>query len=113
MSSIEDFVGREIKVIGADDPFEPSYSGVIRAADANSNSLLLEFPAPSLIGGKEYPFAVARPRKESEGTFSLIHIGRLSCSITWVSRDRFNPAQPFDLSWWRGGAAATADLVLA
>ena len=113
MASIEDFIGREIKVIGAEDPFEPSYGGVIRAADTNLNSLLLEFLAPSLIGGKEYPFAVARSRRGSEGMFSLIHLGRLSCSITWVSRDRFDPAQPFDLSWWRGGAAATADLVLA
>jgi hypothetical protein len=110
--SAGELAGREVQLTGAADPFDATYSAVIRAADVQSNALLLEFATPSLMGGKVYPVAVARPRGGGDLLSALVQHRRLSCNIIWVPSDRFDPARPCDVSWWRGGATATADVVL-
>lgn len=108
-----ELVGRQVNLRGPDpNLFGAPAAAVIRATDPTSRALLLEFMSPIQIGGNTYPFAVASPRLQCDDWKVLISSGRLPCAVTFVPRDRYDPEKPFDLSWWRGGGAALADLVL-
>lgn len=85
---------------------------VIRAIESDSSSLLLEFVPPVRVGEVAFEFAVARARLERDDLETLFRKGVLGCGVTCIPPDRYDPAKPFDLSWWRGGGAAIADVVL-
>jgi hypothetical protein len=104
-------IGRSVRVL-VDDLFGTPVNAVIRLIDQDSKSMLLEFVPPVKIGSQAYSLAVARPRRERDDVGTLLKNGSVSCGITCVSSDIYDPAKPFDLSWWRGGAAAIADVVL-
>jgi hypothetical protein len=108
---VHQLVGRQVHVCGAD-LCGARVAAVIRAIDRDAKLLQLEFVPPVRIGAQTYPFGVAQPRLQRDGLLVLLTSGVLGCAVTSVPRDRYDPAQPFDLSWWRGGAAAIADLVL-
>lgn len=108
---VNQLVGRQVHVRGAD-LFGASVAAVIRAIDPDSKSLQLEFMPSAQIGSQTYTFAIAHPRLQRDDLAVLLSSGVLGCAVTCVPLDRYDPAQPFDLSWWRGGAAAIADLVL-
>jgi hypothetical protein len=80
--------------------------------DADTSSSLIEFDAPVEAGGMRYTHAVASPRLERDDINSLKKSNVLGSAITWIPDNRFNPKEPFNLGWWRGGAAAIADIVL-
>ena len=104
-------VGRHVRVL-ASDLFENSTQAKIAAVDTDSNSLLISFEPEAEIGSQKYPFAIARPRLQGDDVASLISCGVLGCAMTCIPWDRYNASNPFDLSWWRGGAAAICDLKL-
>jgi len=104
-------IGRRVHVRAADF-FEAPAIAVIRKIDPDFDSLLLEFAPPVHIDGEVYSFAVAHPRLQRDDLAVLLKDGVLGCGVTCVPRDRYDSARPFDLSWWRGGGAAIADLVL-
>lgn len=83
----------------------------VRGVDIDSNTLLLELTIPLEGAGERFQYAVASPRLEGDDLATLIQSGRLGFNVTWVPESRFNAKSPFNLSWWRGGAAAIADLV--
>jgi hypothetical protein len=110
---INQLVGRHVQIVGADpDLFGSRVEALVLAIDAPSQSLLVEFKAPAQIGEKAYQFAVASPRLQRDNLGVLLGSGTLGCGITCIPHDRYNAARPFDLSWWRGGAAGIADVVL-
>jgi hypothetical protein len=104
-------VGRQVYVCSAEF-FGASAAAVIRATDPDSKSLLLEFLLPVVIGTQVYDFAVAHPRLQRDNLAVLLRKGVLGCAITCVPSERYDPASPFELGWWRGGGAVIADLVL-
>lgn len=104
-------VGRQVHVRAAELSGVPD-AAVIRAVDSESLSLLLEFVPPARIDSLTCSFAVARPRLERDGLGTLLDSGLLGCGIVCVPDHRYDPARPFDLSWWRGGGAAVGDLAL-
>jgi hypothetical protein len=104
-------IGRQVHIRAAE-LSGVTVAAVIRAVDPESLSLLLEFVLPAQIGPPTYPYAVARPRLERDDLGTLLDSGILGCGIVCVPPDRYDPARPFDLSWWRGGGAAVGDLVL-
>lgn len=108
---IDQLIGRQVRIIDLDGDmdFPPA---VIRAIDSDFETLLVEFVSPFRIGAVTYPIAVASPRLERDDLMALLRDGVLSVGLTCVPQDRYNSAKPFDVSWWRGGGAATADLVL-
>jgi len=105
-------IGRSVRVL-ADDLFGTSVNAVIRLIDQGSKSMLLEFELPVKLGEQTYSLAVARLRLERDDLDTLLTNGSVGCGVTCVSNDRYDPAKPFDLSWWRGGGAAIADVVLS
>lgn len=75
-------------------------------------SLLLQLDRELDVGIHSYHYAVARPRSGAAARGA--HAGNaLPCSITWVPDKIFRLECPFDLSWWRGGAAVITDLVIS
>ena len=104
-------IGRQV-CVQASEWLEIELATVIRDADLASERSLLELDTPAEIGGRLYVFAVARPRLKNQGLSTLIESGRLSCNVTLVPSDRFDATLPFDVSWWRGGAAAITDIRL-
>ena len=107
----DQLVGKRVHV-RADELIDVTIVAEIRAVEPDSSSLLLEFVPPAQIGTQTYLFAVARPRLERDDLGTLLSTGVLSCGVTCISQARYDPTRPFDLSWWRGGGAALADLVL-
>lgn len=109
--NLNQLIGRQVHG-RATEFFGPPFAAVIRAIDPDSKSLLLEFVPPVQIEAQAYPFAVAHPRLQRDNLGVLLRDGVLGCAVTCVPLDRHDSARPFDLSWWRGGAAAIVDLVL-
>lgn len=109
---INHLVGRQVYVRSADLVGAP-ITAVIQATDLVAQALLLKFMPPTQIGEQTYPFAVAQPRLERDDLGTLLRTGNLGCGVTCVPQDRYDPTKPFDLSWWRGGGATIADLVLS
>jgi hypothetical protein len=106
-----EIIGRRT-IIRSNDFVERTLTGRIRAVDSVSDSVLLEFDEPVVVGDATYLFAIASARLERDSLDSMLREGHLSSAVTWIPRGRYNPLQPFDLSWWRGGGAAIADVVL-
>jgi hypothetical protein len=104
-------VGRQVHV-HASELFGVTVVAVVRALDLDAQLMLLEFVPSAQSGLQTYPFAIVRPRLERDDFRTLVDSGVLGCGITCIPKDRYNPAKPFDLSWWRGGGAAIGDLVL-
>lgn len=108
---INQLVDRRVKVRSAQ-LFSNAVTVAIRDVDPDTSSLLLEFLLPAQVGQETYRFAVARPRLEGDDLEMLLKSGVLGCGITCIPQDHFDVAQPFNLSWWRGGGAAIGDVLL-
>jgi len=104
-------VGRRIQV-RADGLFEMPVDAVVVAQDAVSDSLVLQFGRGVVIDSQRFEVAVARGRNERHSLDTLCWQGTVGCALTCVPASRYDPTRPFDVSWWRGGAAAIADLIL-
>lgn len=104
-------LGRPAKIRANDFVGAPIH-GCIRFTDMKTNALVIELDTPLKVGNLQYGWAVASPRLARDDLDTLCKDGVLGCGITWVPSVRFNPSMPFDLGWWRGGAAAISDIVL-
>lgn len=109
--SFSQFAGRAV-LIRTNDFFQMDLAAHIACASETDQKLLLAIDCPITIRGSTYVHAVAMPRLAKDDLTTLLNSGSLGCSITWVSNDKFDSDRPFDLTWWRGGAAAVADVVL-
>ena len=109
MNNLRELVGRKV-VLGPGEGFKGAL-GVLRDVD-NSVQALLELAPSVQIDGINYKFAIAQPRLERDTLTDLLHTKLLSCAVTFVPDDRFNPKNAFDLTWWRGGAAFILDVRL-
>lgn len=80
----------------------------------DSKKLLLILDAAIAIENVVYTHAIASPRLAKEHLADLIipTKGVVGCAVTWIPQERFNRDDPFDISWWRGGAAAITDVVI-
>jgi hypothetical protein len=106
-------LGHRLRVLGADPAlFEGSEIAEVKAADLVQGALLLKFTNAIQIGGTQYSLAVVRCRLQRDRLESLLTGDPISCAMTFVPHSQFNPARPLDLSWWRGGAATIADVVM-
>lgn len=108
---VNQLVGRPVTVRSTE-LFGTPLSAVIRTVDLESKLLCLAFVPVAQLGANVYPGAVAHPRRQQDGLDVLLRDGVLGCAVTCIPSDHYDPLRPFDLSWWRGGAATIADLVL-
>lgn len=103
-------LGRDVKV-RANDFIQMDLAARITDVSEHAGKLLLDLGAPITISGVTYTHAVASPRLARDDLNVLLSDGVLGCAVTWVPKDRFDQSNPFDLAWWRGGAAAVTDVM--
>ena len=78
--------------------------------DAENKQILLSLDKPLINGSERYQHAVASVRLVMDDLDTLVGVGILGCAVTWVPDGKFSQKNPFNLNWWRGGAAAITDL---
>jgi hypothetical protein len=119
--NVPELTGKIVR-IGAGDVFETSHSpnpfdnefyAVVTAALPDASIIALKLKEPFSIGEKVFSHAVVSPRHEDRSMGELLEGKRVLSAVTLVSEERFSEESPFDLSWWRGGNAAIADISLA
>jgi len=98
--------------VRANDFVDAVSMGRIRCMDPDTNAVLIELDAPLHANGLRFTHIVASARLARDNIEALVSTGALGCGVTWVPEGRFDVNAPLDLSWWRGGAAAIAELVL-
>jgi len=111
MENIGSLLSRHATVL-ANDFVLLTIAGFIRFISQETNTLVIELDSPLELEGRRYSWVVASPRLERDSLDTLLSLKSLSCGVTWVPDERFNRDVPFDVSWWRGGAAAITDIVI-
>ena len=104
-----ELVGKRV-VVTANDFVQQELTATIVMADTENKAVLLSLNKPLINGGMTYRHVVASARLAKDNLDTLANEGVLGCSVTWVPENKYNRANPFDLSWWRGGGAAITDL---
>lgn len=102
----------QIVIIKANNFVHSDSLACVRDTSDLENKILLEFCPPITVGNGTYSHAVILPRLEKDGVETLFRGNALGSAVTWVPVSLFNPRKPFDISWWRGGAAAITDALL-
>ena len=103
-----DLVGKKV-VVGANDFVQQELAATIMA-DVENKTVLLGLDKPLINGNTMYQHVVISARLAKDDLDTLANNGVLGCSVTWVPESQFSRTDPFDLSWWRGGAAAITDV---
>jgi hypothetical protein len=122
-------IGRAARIRGDEIVPEDLFAHIIETGESQSYgktieliSLELDTPYTFLNNGSYvysdavyngvYTHAVVQPKTQDEDISLLLATGSLFCNVTLVPADRFNPAKPLDISWWRGGPAPMTDVYL-
>lgn len=111
MATSDSLIGCPVTIRMNDFIDVPSH-GHIQFIDAKKKAVVIKLDTPVEIKNVRYEWVVASARLERDNLDTLIGANTLGCGITWIPNTRFNIKSPFDLSWWRGGAAAIADIFL-
>lgn len=82
-------------------------------ATNKKTALLLRLMSPLVEKGVEYRYLVGSPRHSDREIEQVFSDPPVACSFIGISDDRATGANPFDLSWWRGGMGVLADISLA
>lgn len=104
-------IGRDVK-IRANDFIQVDLAARITYVSKYERKLLLNLDIPITVSGVTYAYAIVSPRLARDDLNVLLNSSVLGCAVTWVPKDRFDQSKPFDLAWWRGGAAAVTDVLL-
>jgi len=97
-------------IIQSNDFIVYDQSAVIVTIDTITNKILLKLDSSFEYKGTTYSHVVASPRLSRDDLSTFEKNGVIGCSLTWVPNTKFNIQNPMNLSWWRGGAVAIADL---
>src|SRR5256885_9165404 len=119
MMKSNDFVGRKVHVLVVD-PWDfvttngsgPFPATIIRTTNGSvgKTRLLLEFDTPISYKNQQCLYFVADTRLTDQTMDTLFSNGKVGVNLNCVPDERLKSAEPFDLSWWRGGLSLIADL---
>ena len=118
---IQEASPRRVKVVLVDpwDLVTTAGSGPFGASIAKSGlnqigraTMLVRLDKPFMLSGDKYHYFVATARHENSSLEDLERNLTITCNLIRIPSDRAEGSNPFDLSWWRGGGAAIADLSL-
>jgi len=103
--------GKAVKIKSNDFVASDLFAEISYMSD-KENKLLLKIIPELSIKNVSYSYAVVSPRLVKDKVNDLLNRGVLGSSIVWIPDTRFNPLNPLDISWWRGGGAAISDIEL-
>lgn len=97
-------LGSEVVIIG-NEFISKDLNAKILQIDDDDKRMLMKLESPLIIGEVQYNYVVAKTRLVGDQISELCSTRMIGAGLIWVSDERFDPANPFDTSWWRGGAA--------
>jgi len=97
-------------LLQANDFLQNKIIATVAMISSDNKSMLLNLDESLLDGKILYKHIVISPRLSKDDLGVLLNDGELGCSAIWVPESKFNNKTPFNISWWRGGAAAITDL---
>ncbi len=122
MTRQNEFTGAKVKLVLVDPwdfvtmngsgPFTADVVQVGQDQPTGKTALLLELRSPLKYKNEEYKHFIASTRHEGASLEQMFSGTQVGCNLTGVPLERLKNENPFDLSWWRGGAAAIADVSL-
>jgi hypothetical protein len=78
---------------------------------AKESTIALKLSAPvHLLNGTECGHLVASARHANTSLDDILSGKPAPCALTLVPLDKFDPLNPCDVSWWRGGGAVIGDI---
>jgi hypothetical protein len=89
--------------------FDNGGEGTVLAVEGNALALRLLVPV-RLPSGKECHNLVASIRHANRIVDEIMAGHPVLCALTLVPVDKFDPARPCDVSWWRGNGAAIGNI---
>jgi hypothetical protein len=115
--NIKSFRGKAVELLLID-PWEfvsetgsGPFHAVIVDVEPDERKMLLEVQPPLLYKSVECKYFVAVARHEGSDLLSPSSGNITTCNLTHIPPNRvIKSANPFDLSWWRGGIAIIADV---
>lgn len=73
-------------------------------------SILLALEEGIEVESQKYNYLVGSPRHVGRTIADVIGGNQVAFSFVMITDDRAKSANPFDISWWRGGASLLADI---
>jgi len=102
-------IGKKV-VLQANDFLQKKIIATVAMISPDNKSMLLNLDESLLYGNIVYKRVITSPRVSKDDLDVLSNDGVLGCSAIWVPESKYNNRNPFDISWWRGGAAAITDM---
>lgn len=107
----KNLIGKNVRII-TDWTISLDAVAKIVMIDEVRNKLLLKLDISLINSNRVYEYVVASRRSSDNNIETLITKNYFWCGVTWILKEKFNPKDPFDVSWWRGGPAENATLEL-
>jgi len=102
----------DLVTVNGSGPFVADVVQFCLVEPTGATALLLELHSPLRYNAEECRYFIATTRQENV-KFEDLGIGKpIACNLTGIPEGKAKSANPFDLSLWRGGATAIADLRL-
>lgn len=109
---------KKIEII-VSDPWEfgtihgtgPFLAEVLKEKD--NEALLIKLDKALEFEQVQCQYFVASPRLEGDSISDIPRGKTVGCNLTRITKEHANSADPFDLSWWRGGVGLIASLSIA
>lgn len=86
-------------------------SAKIEVIDDEGQSVVLSLNEVAITSGGQASHAVAKIRTSGMSYLQARVGDRIASSVIWVPDRNYSSDRPFDTTWWRGGAAAIADII--
>lgn len=104
-------LSRRIGIIPDEDEPPRVIVGEVLAVRRSVETVVLELIEDVEVDNQEVTYAVASARHEGV-TFHCLSKGEsILCGVTFATSAQFKKDKPFDVSWWRGGAARISTLL--
>jgi hypothetical protein len=88
----------------------PIVGHIVLIKESDRNAIIIKLITPFDYGGHHYEYLIATPRKADDSFHTLLKGASVFCSVLKLPSDRISSDDPFDTSWWRGGAAFIGDV---
>lgn len=102
------WINRHI-LIADNDLIQGDIEGTIIGVKESTVSLKLAAPVHT-PSGTECRHMVVSARHENTSLEDILSGKPVLCALTLIPLGKFDPLNPCDVSWWRGGGAATGDI---
>jgi len=103
----------KILEIGPSDLSQAPILAIVIALDSAFSVAALRLEPPMQTDSETFSHAVISVRHEGHSFIDVADGLEITCAVTLVSDQRFSSVAPLDVSWWRGGNAAIANVSLA